>query len=80
LLLREVEKRPGIIAQSAACFRDHRKAERIEHSNRRWISFCRSGENWPSKYAISSPSLGRTGFLDLGPRRSKFRIPLPKVS
>jgi hypothetical protein len=31
LLLREVEKRAGIIAQFAACFRDHRKAERIEH-------------------------------------------------
>ena len=31
LLLREVEKRAGIIAQFAACFRDHRQAERIEH-------------------------------------------------
>ena len=31
LLLREVEKRTGIIAQFAACFRDHRQAERIEH-------------------------------------------------
>ena len=31
LLLREVEKRTGIIAQFAACFRDQRKAERIEH-------------------------------------------------
>jgi len=31
LLLREVEKRTGIIAQFAACFRDHRRAERIEH-------------------------------------------------
>ena len=31
LLLREVEKRTGIIAQFAACFREHRKAARIEH-------------------------------------------------
>jgi Transposase DDE domain group 1 len=31
LLLREVEKRTGIIAQFAGCFRDHRQAERIEH-------------------------------------------------
>jgi Transposase DDE domain group 1 len=31
LLLREVEKRTGIIAQFAACFRDHRQAERLEH-------------------------------------------------
>jgi hypothetical protein len=31
LLLREVEKRTGIIQQFAACFRDHRRAERIEH-------------------------------------------------
>jgi hypothetical protein len=31
LLLREVEKRTGIIAQFAACFCDHRQAERIEH-------------------------------------------------
>jgi hypothetical protein len=30
LLRREVEKRTGIIAQFAGCFRDHRKAERIE--------------------------------------------------
>jgi len=32
LLLREVEKRTGIIAQFAACFRDHRQRERIEHA------------------------------------------------
>jgi len=31
LLLREVEKRTGIIAQFAACFTDHREAARIEH-------------------------------------------------
>ena len=30
LLLREVEKRTGILAQFAACFRDHRDPERIE--------------------------------------------------
>ena len=32
LLLREVEKRTGIIAQFAACFQDHRDPERIEHT------------------------------------------------
>jgi Transposase DDE domain group 1 len=32
LLLREVEKRSGIIAQFAACFTDHRDGERIEHT------------------------------------------------
>jgi len=32
LLLREVEKRTGIIAQFAACFRDHRDPVRIEHT------------------------------------------------
>ncbi len=31
LLLREVEKRTGIIAQYAACFTDHRDRARIEH-------------------------------------------------
>ncbi len=31
LLLREVEKRTGIIRQFAACFQDQRKAERVEH-------------------------------------------------
>lgn len=31
LLLREVEKRTGIIAQFAGCFRDQRKRERVEH-------------------------------------------------
>src|SRR5215469_10921207 len=32
LLLREVEKRTGILAQFAACFRDYRKPELIEHT------------------------------------------------
>jgi hypothetical protein len=32
LLLREVEKRTGIIDRFAACFRDHRVKEHIEHS------------------------------------------------
>jgi hypothetical protein len=32
LLLREVEKRTGIITQFGACFRDHRDPERIEHT------------------------------------------------
>src|SRR3989304_3137256 len=32
LLLREVEKRTGIMAQLAACFRDHRNPARIEHT------------------------------------------------
>lgn len=32
LLLREVEKRTGIVAQFAACFRDHREPARIEHT------------------------------------------------
>jgi hypothetical protein len=32
LLLREVEKRTGIIAQFAGCFTDHRDPERIEHT------------------------------------------------
>ncbi len=32
LLLREVEKRTGIVERFAACFRDHREAERVEHT------------------------------------------------
>ncbi|HUY12442.1 MAG TPA: transposase [Terriglobia bacterium] len=32
LLLREVEKRTGIIERFAACFTDHRDGERIEHT------------------------------------------------
>lgn len=32
LLLREVEKRTGIIRQFAACFRDHRDPARLEHT------------------------------------------------
>jgi Transposase DDE domain group 1 len=31
LLLREVEQRTGIIARFAACIRDHRKPEQVEH-------------------------------------------------
>jgi hypothetical protein len=38
LLLREVEKRTGIIARFAACFRDHRKAEQIEHTVRELVA------------------------------------------
>jgi hypothetical protein len=32
LLLREVEKRTGIVERSAGCFPDHREAGRIEHT------------------------------------------------
>ena len=32
MLLREVEKRTGIVERFAACFRDHREAERVEHT------------------------------------------------
>jgi hypothetical protein len=32
LLLREVEKRTGILERFASGFRDHRDAERIEHT------------------------------------------------
>ena len=32
LLLREVEKRTGIVERFAACFTDHRDGERIEHT------------------------------------------------
>ena len=37
LLLREVEKRTGIVERFAACFADHRKAERIEHTVRELV-------------------------------------------
>jgi hypothetical protein len=38
LLLREVEKRTGIVAQFAACFTDHRDPERIEHTVRELVA------------------------------------------
>ena len=38
LLLREVEKRTGIIERFAACFTDHREAERVEHTVREWVA------------------------------------------
>ena len=38
LLRREVEKRRGIIAQFAACFRDHGQGERIEHGVEEWVT------------------------------------------
>lgn len=31
LLLRQVEQRTGIVRQFAACFTDHRRADRVEH-------------------------------------------------
>jgi len=37
LLLREVEKRTGIVKRFAACFTDHREAERIEHTVRELV-------------------------------------------
>jgi hypothetical protein len=38
LLLREVEKRTGIVVQFAACFTDHRDPERIEHTVRELVA------------------------------------------
>jgi hypothetical protein len=38
LLLREVEKRTGIGERSAACFTDHREAERVEHRVRELVA------------------------------------------
>src|SRR5208337_820212 len=38
LLLREVEKRTGIVQRFAACFSDHREAERVEHTVRELVA------------------------------------------
>jgi len=38
LLLREVEKRTGIVERFAACFADHREAERVEHTVRELVA------------------------------------------
>ncbi len=38
LLLREAEKRTGIIARFAACFRDYRKEEQVEHTVRELVA------------------------------------------
>ncbi len=38
LLLREVEKRTGIVEQFAACLTDHREAERVEHTGRELVA------------------------------------------
>ena len=38
LLLREVEKRTGIVERFAACFTDHRDAERVEHTVRELVA------------------------------------------
>jgi hypothetical protein len=32
LLLRQVDQKTGIVRQFAACFEEHRRADRIEHS------------------------------------------------
>src|SRR6516162_1263333 len=59
LLLREVEKRIGIVRQFAACFRDYRNPDLIEHTVEGW----RSGSMvWPLVMKISTitRSCGRT--------------------
>jgi len=38
LLLREVERRTGILRQFAACFTDHRDAEQVEHTVQELVS------------------------------------------
>ena len=38
LLLREVEKRTGIVGRFAGCFTDHRDAERVEHTVRELVA------------------------------------------
>ncbi len=50
LLLREVEKRTGIVAQFAACFRDHREPARIASTRSRswWRSGC-TGWRWATR-------------------------------
>src|SRR5215510_13539889 len=40
LLLREVERRFGILKRLGGCFRDYRDAERIEHSVESLIKLC----------------------------------------
>ncbi len=48
LLLREVEKRTGIIAQFAACFRDYRDPVRVEHRVKEWVAQRVYGRAFPS--------------------------------
>ncbi len=38
MLLRQTEQRTGIVRQFAACFRDHRQPEQVEHSVRELVS------------------------------------------
>jgi len=50
LLLREVEKRTGIVAGFAACFRDHRKAEHLEKgANPRFVVTSLGREVWEAR-------------------------------
>jgi len=45
LLLREVEKRVGILHQFAACFTDYRNPDLIEHQVENW--WLRESMVWP---------------------------------
>ena len=38
MLLRQTEQRTGVVRQFAACFRDHRQPEQVEHSVRELVS------------------------------------------
>ena len=60
LLLREVEKRIGIVRQFAACFRDYRDPDLIEHTVEELVA--QRSMAWPSvtKISMITRSCGRT--------------------
>jgi hypothetical protein len=49
LLLREVERRTGILRQFAACFTDHRDPRLIEHSVQGWSRNVCTGWRWGTR-------------------------------
>jgi hypothetical protein len=65
LLLREVEKRTGIIERFAACFRDYRAKERVEHTVKELVA--------QRVYALA------LGYEDLNDHEQLRRDPLLRI-
>ena len=60
LLVREVEKRTGIIAQFAACFTDHRDPDRIEHTVRELVAQRGTPGRWATRTSTITTNYART--------------------
>ena len=59
LLLREVERRTGVIRRLAACFSDHRRQDRVEHGVEELIAQRFTDWLWAMRISTTTTNCGR---------------------